>query len=100
MQGAGKRKRRTIRTRGGGVPGEGRARSCVGVCAGFAEKPLAQWDWEIQDRGSRTKLQVRLLPQRNREHRAQERRGRRGENSRKRHGAGSESKPRSKIGSA
>ena len=26
-----------------------------GVCAGFEEKPMAQWDWEVQDRGSRTK---------------------------------------------
>ena len=26
-----------------------------GVCAGLEKKPLAQWDWEVQDRGSRTR---------------------------------------------
>jgi len=26
-----------------------------GVCAGLEKKPMAQWDWEVQDRGSRTK---------------------------------------------
>ena len=26
-----------------------------GVCAGFEKKPMAQWDWEVQDRGSRTR---------------------------------------------
>ena len=26
------------------------------VCGGLKKKPMAQWDWEVQDRGSRTKL--------------------------------------------
>ena len=26
------------------------------VCGGWKKKPMAQWDWEVQDRGSRTKL--------------------------------------------
>jgi hypothetical protein len=28
------------------------------VCGGLKKKPMAQWDWEVQDRGSRTKLGV------------------------------------------
>lgn len=26
------------------------------VCGTLKKKPMAQWDWEVQDRGSRTKL--------------------------------------------
>ena len=26
-----------------------------GVCAGSEKKPMAQWHWEVQDRGSRTR---------------------------------------------
>jgi len=27
-----------------------------GVCARLEKKPMAQWDWEVQDRGSRTRM--------------------------------------------
>jgi hypothetical protein len=42
-----------------------------GVCAGFEKKPMAQRDWEVQDRGSRTRIagvRDRVLPRRHREY--------------------------------